>query len=35
MLRDEGIRFHVCKYPDVKCAVLEHVLQKIRDRLYK
>ena len=23
MLRDKGIQFLVCKYPDVKCAVVE------------
>ena len=25
MLRDEGIQFQVCRYPDVKCAVVERV----------
>jgi len=35
MLRDEGIQFQVCRNPDVKCAILEHSLRTIRDRLYR
>ena len=35
MLRDEGIQFQMCRNPDLKCAVVEHVHHTIRDRLYK
>ena len=35
MLRDEGMRFQVCRNPDLKCAVVEHVHHTIRDRLFK
>jgi len=36
MLRDVGggIQFHVCRNPDLKCAVVERVQRTIRDRLY-
>ena len=33
VLRDEGIQFQVCRYPDVKCAVVERAQRTIRDRL--
>ena len=35
MLKREGIQFHVCKNPDVKCSVVERAERTIRDRLYK
>jgi hypothetical protein len=35
MLRDEGIQFQVCRYPDLKCAVVELAHRTIRDRLFK
>ena len=35
MLRDEGIRFQVCRKTDLKCAVVERVHRTIRNRLYK
>ena len=35
MLREEGIQFHVCRNPDVKCAVVERVHSTIRDRFFK
>jgi len=33
MLRNEGIRFQVCKPPDVKCAVEERVHRTIRENI--
>jgi len=35
MLKDEGIQFQVCRYPDVKCSIIERNQRTIRDRLYK
>ena len=35
MLRREGIRFQVCKNPDVKSCVIEIANRTIRDKLYK
>jgi len=35
MLKREGIQFQVCKYPDVKCSVVERAHRTICDRLYK
>jgi len=37
ILRDvgEGIKFQVCRNPELKCAVVERVHRTIRDRLYK
>ena len=35
MLKREGIRFHVCKNPDVKCAAVERAHRTIRDKLYR
>jgi len=35
ILRDEGIQFQVCRYPDVKCAVVERAHRTIRDRFFK
>jgi len=35
MLREEGIKFQVCRKPEVKCAVVERAQRKVRDRLYK
>jgi len=35
MLKREGIMFHVCKNPDVKCTVVERAHRTIRGRLYK
>jgi len=34
-LKREGIKFQVCKNPDVKCSVVERAHRTIRDRLYK
>jgi hypothetical protein len=34
MLRREGIEHRTCKYPDVKCAVVERAHRTIRDKLY-
>jgi len=34
-LRYEGIQFHVCRNPNVECAVVESAQLTIRDRLYK
>jgi len=35
MLKREGIKFLVCRNPDVKCSVVERAHRTIRDRLYK
>ena len=35
MLRREGIQFHVCRKPDVKCAVVERAHRTLRDKLHK
>jgi len=35
MLHGEGIKFQVCKNPDVKCAVVERTHRTIPDKLYK
>jgi hypothetical protein len=35
MLRREGIKFQICKNPDVKCSVVERAHRTIRDKLYK
>jgi len=35
VLKREGIQAQVCKYPDVKCSVVERAHKPIRDRLYK
>jgi len=35
MLKREGIKFQVCRNPDVKCGVVERAHTTIRDRLYK
>ena len=35
MLRDESIQFQVCRNPDLKCVVVERVIRRIRNRLYK
>ena len=34
-LRREGIRFQICKNPDVKFSVIERAHRTIRDKLYK
>ena len=33
MLNREGIRFHVCKNPNMKCAVVERSHRTLRDKL--
>ena len=35
MLKHEGILFQVCRYPDVKCTIIERVQHTVNDRLYK
>jgi len=35
MLRREGIQFHVCRNPVVKCAVVERAHRTLRNKLYK
>ena len=35
MLKREGIEFHVCRNPDVKCAVMERVNRTLRDKLHR
>jgi hypothetical protein len=35
LLNSEGIQFHVCKNPDIKCTVIERAHRTIRDILYK
>ena len=35
VLRDEGLQFQVCRYPDVNCAFVKRTHRTIRDRLYK
>ena len=35
MLHAEGIQFHLCRKPELKCAVVERVHRTIRDRLFK
>ena len=35
MLRREGIQFHVCRNPDVKCAFVERAHRTLRNKLYK
>ena len=35
LLKREGIEFQVCRNPDVKCAVVERVNRKLRDKLYR
>ena len=35
LLKHEGIQFHVCKNPDIKCSVIERAHRTIRDKLYK
>jgi transposase InsO family protein len=35
MLKHEGIRFHVCKNNDVKCAVVERAHRTLRNKLYR
>jgi hypothetical protein len=35
MLKKEGIRFRVCRDPNVKCSVVERSHRTIRDKLYK
>ena len=35
MLKREGIDFHVCRNPDVKCAVVERVHRTLRNKLYR
>ena len=35
MLKCDGIRFHVCKNPDVKCAVVEWAHRTLRNKLYR
>jgi len=35
LLKREGIDFQVCRNPDVKCAVVERVNRRLRDKLYK
>jgi hypothetical protein len=35
MLKQEGIKFQVCRNPDVKWAVNERAHRTIRDKLYK
>ena len=35
MLKRKGIRFQVCKNPDVKCAVVDRAHRKLRNKLYR
>ena len=35
MLKRKGIRFHVCKNSDLKCAVVERAHRTLRDKLYR
>jgi hypothetical protein len=35
MLKREGIHFHVCRNPDVKCAVVERAHRTLRNKLYR
>ena len=35
MLKREGIQFHVCWKPDVKCAVVERVRRTLRNMLFR
>jgi transposase InsO family protein len=35
LLKREGIQFHVCKNPDIKCAVIERAHRTMRDYLYQ
>jgi transposase len=35
MLKKEGIRFKVCRDPNVKCSVFERTHRTIRDKLFK
>ena len=35
MLKSEGIQYQVCKYPDVKCSVVECTHRTIKNRIYK
>jgi transposase len=35
MLKRKGIKFQICKNPDVKCSVVERAHRTIRDKLYK
>jgi len=35
MLKLEGIQFHVCRKPDVNCAVVERVHRTLRNKLFR
>jgi len=35
MLKREGTQFHVCRNPDVKCAVVERAHRTLRNKLYR
>ena len=35
MLKRESIQFHVCRNPDVKCAVVERAHRTLRNKFYR
>ena len=35
MLKREGTQFHVCRNPDVKCAVVERAHRTLRNKFYR
>jgi hypothetical protein len=35
LLKREGILFHVCRNPDVKCSVVERAQRTVRENMYK